>query len=63
MQPELGSGVADQLRQIFAETSGEVRELIALVLQIERAHQHLTRPHVGQEIEDAVRRAAGTDRR
>lgn len=58
-----GDGVAGQLQRIFAETTSEVRDLIAHVLEVERRSQHLTRPHVGQEIEDAVRRAARTSRK
>ena len=49
--------VAKAVREAFSSASPAARHLIAMVLEIERRNQHLSRPRVQTEIEKAVRAA------
>lgn len=50
--------VAAELKRAFELASPEARQLVAAVLDIERANQHLSVPRVGDEIKKAVVDAA-----
>jgi hypothetical protein len=50
--------VAAELRAAFDQASPEARQLVAKVLEIERANQHLSLPRVGDDIKKAIIDAA-----
>lgn len=50
--------VATELKSAFEQASPEARTLVARVLEIERATQHLSMPHVRKDIEKAITDAA-----
>lgn len=50
--------VGVELRAAFEQASPEARGLVARVLEIERANQHLSMPHVRKDIEKAIADAA-----
>lgn len=50
--------VAAELKAAFEQASPEARHLVAAVLDIERANQHLSAPRVGEDIKKAIIDAA-----
>lgn len=50
--------VAAELKAAFEQASPEARQLVAAVLDIERANQHLSVPRVSDDIKKAIIEAA-----
>lgn len=50
--------VAAELKAAFEQASPEARQLVAAVLDIERANQHLSVPRVADDIRKAIVEAA-----
>lgn len=50
--------VAAELKTAFEQASPEARQLVAAVLDIERANQHLSVPRVADDIQKAIVEAA-----